>query len=897
MTCLRKPTNIAIGASLLLSMALAFPAIAAGQPAATVQLSLPSQPLSRALTQIGRSADIEIIYDAAVVRGKLAPAIIGHFSAEQALDRALAGTGLQVRRTGEGAYVVERLAAGKSSGEDPAGAPAAQSEAAEIVVTARRKDEASQDVPLVVNAVTPETLSKLNIRRFEDVATIVPGLTLTPNSLSPSASLRGVNFDVFASGSNATVEFYMNDAPIVSNFLIQSMFDVGQIEVLRGPQGTLRGRASPSGAITFTTRRPDLQDFGASASLTGTSLGGFNAQGSINIPIVKDVLSIRVAAMYDENEDNRVRSINNTLGTPDKPRDWTRAGRVSVQFEPTDTITIDASYQHMIRRTANYGQVESVNIIDPTAAASPTTIQASDRLSVYDFASTARQKLDTFHWAAEWRVAGQRLNYVGSHSRFQNDTVATSDPGDFFDRSFTQTAAQFFPGTLHAVSNQESHEVRLSSEEPLFGIVDYVVGAFSNKNAPPSHLEVRTPFFLGVAATPATNASVLLTPIDRLAHSKEQSAFGNLTLHIGEGTEASGGLRYIDYKVNATLAINNVLNPAATQNDHFTATIYAASLKHRFNDNLMVYASIGSSWRPGIYASGNFSLAKSPLELSFIILPPETSTSYEAGLKSTWLDRRLRFNATYFHQNFKNYPYRSASGVNFVSTDFNSSLNANVESVKNFTFVAPVPVKVNGVEVEAAFQATPHWYMGANFSYALGKISNARVPCNDYAPRDGIPDTGGTIPSVATIRTATGGDNLSTCSVSLRANLAPLWTAALQSEYDVPVSATVEAYLRGLLTLYGDSRNDPANAVDDVKSYARLNLFLGIRDPKGAWEVSLYGKNITDSERVLTRGSRPLTVSYATLTGGKTGVSSYRGITLTQPREFGVNVRFAFGSR
>jgi iron complex outermembrane receptor protein len=133
-----------------------------------------------------------------------------------------------------------------------------------IIVQARRRDEAIQDVPMVVQAVTAQELNKLNIREFQDVQTLVPGLSLaqSANGIGVQTTLRGIAFDVNASGNNGTVEFYMNDAPISAGILFQSMFDVAQIEVLRGPQGTLRGRASPSGSITVTTRKPDLSEAG-----------------------------------------------------------------------------------------------------------------------------------------------------------------------------------------------------------------------------------------------------------------------------------------------------------------------------------------------------------------------------------------------------------------------------------------------------------------------------------------------------------------------------------------------------------------------------------------------------------------------------------------------------------
>jgi iron complex outermembrane recepter protein len=110
------------------------------------------------------------------------------------------------------------------------------------------------------------------------------------------STVRGVNFDTNSSGSNATVQFYLNDAVISAGFLQQTMFDVGQIEVLRGPQGTLRGIAAPSGSITVTTRRPDLNEFGGYVTGTVNTIGGINANGAVNVPVIKDILAVRVAA-------------------------------------------------------------------------------------------------------------------------------------------------------------------------------------------------------------------------------------------------------------------------------------------------------------------------------------------------------------------------------------------------------------------------------------------------------------------------------------------------------------------------------------------------------------------------------------------------------------------------
>ena len=171
------------------------------------------------------------------------------------------------------------------------------------------------------------------------------------------------------------------------------------------------------------------------------------------------------------------------------------------------------------------------------------------------------------------------------------------------------------------------------------------------------------------------------------------------------------------------------------------------------------------------------------------------------------------------------------------------------------------------------------------------------MPCNDYFPTDGVPDSVSGVPTVAQIRGATGGDNLAACEVDFRASLAPLWSGTVSSEYYRPLAGNMDGYVRGLVSFFGKSKADPSNAVDDVKAYALLNLYAGVREHSGAWDVSLYAKNILNEERVLTRTPTPQTTSFNVGGSASTLATSYRWITMTQPREFGLNVRYAFGSR
>ncbi len=185
----------------------------------------------------------------------------------------------------------------------------------EIVVTARRRSETLQDVPIMVNAVTSEELNELNFRNLEDMESLVAGLTLEPDAIGSNASLRGVRLETFASGNNPTVQFYLNDAPTVTNLAMQAIFDIEQVEVLRGPQGTLRGRAAPSGAITIATKKPELNHFGGFVDATATDEGGQNVRAALNVPLIDDMLAFRAAGVFEENEGSQIESINNDAST------------------------------------------------------------------------------------------------------------------------------------------------------------------------------------------------------------------------------------------------------------------------------------------------------------------------------------------------------------------------------------------------------------------------------------------------------------------------------------------------------------------------------------------------------------------------------------------------------
>ncbi|MFC4594512.1 TonB-dependent receptor [Sphingobium tyrosinilyticum] len=757
----------------------------------------------------------------------------------------------------------------------------------DIIVTARRRDESMQDVPQVVNAVGAESIEKLNLQRFEDIQTVVPGLTLTAanNGVSSSLTLRGATFESLGSAS-PTVEFYTNDALMFPTFVFKSLFDVGQVEVLRGPQGTLRGRASPSGSITVQTRRPDLSEVGGYLNVTATNKDALNINGAINIPLINDKVGLRLSGITDKNDFDFARSINSNV----KPSSETEGGRISLRVEPSDAISANVMYQVVSRDLVYFTQVESISLSQPTI--SPGTsqiIHGSDRMGISEEPNKVSETQRTLTANVEARFAGQRLSFVGARLWWK---YASLEPQDF---------ANAFPGedlvrTLNTDFKTWTAEGRLSSDDRLFGMLDYTVGVFHSYFAGPNNLVSPNAItidgsFLGAAPGPILVA-VANANIGTNGHQDETSFFGNLTAHVADNTEISGGLRYINFKNNVSLTING--GTLLDLDTKHKPVVYNFSVSHRFSDSLLAYANTGSSWRSGPYTIGVFR-SPTPNLTRFTALEPEKSKSYEVGIKSDLFDRKLRLNLAAFYQKFDGFIYRGppVTYVNISST--------GTEVPAQFNFQANVPATIKGLELDATFQPSKRLSINAGLAYSKGRIKNGVVACNDLNG-DGVPD-GGT-PTIAQIKAASNGDAVAACSVSRRLSTEPNLTFTVQPEYNLPLSDRADGFVRGLLSYYGHNSGSPTNPYDTVKAYGILNLFLGVRAPDNGWELSLFAKNITNTGRVLQRGDQAIFTSIQALQPptftspiGGSATSAYVSSRYTSPREFGINLRVAFGSR
>ncbi len=771
----------------------------------------------------------------------------------------------------------------------------------EVIVTAQRRAESLQEVPMTVTAITPEDIADYNLFRFEDLQQLSPGLSLESNGAFGSvAQLRGIGFDSNASAAPA-VDVYINETPVDANYAFQSIYDIGQVEVLRGPQGTLRGRPAPAGAITVTTRRPDLDSFGGSVAASGGDQGSRNIQGALNLPLIQNKLGLRVAGMYDEDEGNRARSANSGIESERETRSW----RGTLLWSPNDEFSAVLSHQWLESDRVNMNEVNG-----PGAGYNGPNIGNRRGVSVLEGDSGGDQEFQLTNLQLSLDIPGHVLIYNGA---YQDNSFAFDVELDLLNAALDWTE----PQATRSSFKVESHELRLESDNPS-AFADYLVGLWymntdtATTFAQPSVLDGA--FGSPIAADPTmpVNPDFLLAVDGRIPiETTEYAIYSNTTLHLTDATDLQLGVRYLEVENERAEFINTstgtiaiaiapgapvqsvcqslidlgvgfngeetytgycdlVLAPSSFSrdvSDTENAWVYTVALKHRFTDDIMAYFNFGHSWRPAGITVG----VTSPVTEDLIQGDPEESDSYEIGLRSELLDRRLRLNASIFHQDFENFIGRF-NDVPYVGAG---------DTIQSGGFTYPGDATVDGAEVELSYGISDNWWAQLNVAYADGNYDDAEVPCRD-TNLDGRPDSG----DIGNLTLEDfGGNSVLYCSVNTRISTIPEWTATFQTEFVFDLFSN-DAYVRALYNYYGEQDNTGRDFEADA--YGILNVFAGLRGVSSPWEISIWAKNLLDEDTLLERG-QPQTVYGIFPTG-------YYTVRYVPEREVGLTLRYAFGN-
>ena len=723
----------------------------------------------------------------------------------------------------------------------------------EIIVTANKIKEPVQKVAQTINVVSAATLSELHVQSVQEIQNVVGGLSLTVTSPSEqSISLRGIKMPSAggSGGTTNTVETYLNDAPISSIDAFTTTFDIGQIEVLRGPQGTLRGRPSPSGAITIATQKGNFDKAEGYVEATGSNHNGKNVQAAVGGPI-NEQWAFRVAGVYDANDGTQVKDIYNGHHNFSK----TYAGRATLTWKPTDKLEFNLMQQMIHTDGDFYRQVEGTppcsvadgGVFPVSSVGCGRTLTLEDKIAL-------NEGTNQNHYRGLMTILNGRLqltdtvevDYVGSYSNtdyytdLDFDFAGVGDANNFGKDIWVDTK-----------NNRLTNEVRLQSAGNPF--YNFTYGVFTADNRVAAH-----------GALPP------LFPINNASDTQDLGLFTNQRFTLGAKDSVAIGMRYSSITVSTLPGGAERAYRAPTGN---------ASYQHQFTQDLMGYVSYGTSFRPG---SGN--ALGSPnggagIPISFGNFNDEHSKSWEFGVKSQWFDRRLTANLSYFNQDYKGYIASqfniACTGAPNASGPAFATANGLANGATCFgTMFRNADAVSKGLELEVRAQVTPDWMIGVNYTYTDAHFANALVPCNDYNG-DGVPDVNGT-PMVQQ------GKYVSECHSNTTLGSLPKVAVSGMTRYEVHLGGLDEYVSANAIKR--DESYFPQTA-RWFPGYTQVNATLGVKSRASHWDVNVWAKNLFNKVVQDTDGG-PWNI-FGQYSGVRIG-------TVINDREIGATLRWEF---
>lgn len=750
----------------------------------------------------------------------------------------------------------------------------------EIVVTANRKAQSLQDVAMSVNVATGEQLEKLNLFDAKDISRISPGLELSNTTgRNNTTTLRGVGFDP-DQGTGPTVQTYLNEVPTSAQTIFTALYDIGQIEILRGPQGLLRGLSAPAGAITITTRRPTFDnEIGGYMQGTTTDRHAYNVQGGVTLPF-SDTFAIRAAAVVDGNRLNQVYNVNRDQHS----RSMTESARLTLGWQPNSDLTAYLTYQYLeadnrqIQQVIGAGNAPTAGFGDPTL--SGPAIDVGDYEGVIEGDARFRNNTHLVNLNVDYDLGNARLAFVGGYQKSRLNSELDADSGNAIP-NYTS------PQRLKVPFNVWTGELRLSSDtSSAFG---WGVGAFYQKTTGTTVSSQRADVFFA----PAPVSFGLLFPVGvttTVPVNQETWSFnGNARFRAGQFT-LEGGLRYTISKAKRVAEINvmgNVIQgiPDELRDQEDKPLTGGATLTWQPSRSFTGYLSYGHSFRSGTTGVG----VPAGVSTDLLVTKPEKTDSIELGVKGSLFDRKLNFSLAAFYQKFDgfisrfpviNYNCREIAGqCNPAGPPPNADpAGLPVNGVFDFNYNADATIK--GIEATIDARPTTFWDLSVSASYTKARYDkDARLPCNDFNG-DGVPDGLG-VPRI------NGNGNVSFCGYSRLADV-PDFNLTANTELRIPTGGDLQPFVRGLVT-YRPSVFSQGTAFD-LPSRTIVDMFAGLRIGE-RWEITGFVRNLLDQRRI-TRIS--IDQFQTTTLAGSTYQSGYRLINATNPREFGLTTAFRF---
>ncbi len=737
------------------------------------------------------------------------------------LNRTLLATAIGSVLLGAGAVAAEEAAAPVENSLE------------EVIVTAQRRSESLERTPVAVTALSADALAKSVVHSEADLQTAVPGLIVKAGQSSNQInySLRGQTVDAFSS-SRPSVLPYVNEVQ-VGGTGSTAFYDLQNVQVLKGPQGTLFGRNSTGGAVLLTTAKP-TNEFGGYASVRVGNYSLKQVEGALNMPIVPDKVLLRVSGYYEKSDGFQKNLYDGSRsGNVDR-----KNGRISLTLKPTDSVQNDLVIDYAKSGGNNLSSVVyNTRAVDPNnlpfvptnllyTPALDAVIGVPGAWAAYTaahpnvdpdglIAFTAKQQARgpfitstdglNFHRSEDWIVSN--ITTVDLNADLKLKNILGYVHRNTFDSSE-------FDGTPYGIdtnggkgrggpTRELSEELQLVGKA---GKLDYVTGVyFADEKIDTYSLSVIVELLPFIPATNQVNEGT--------TKSKTYAGYAQGTYDLGNGLSATLGARYSSEKASFLHSpadqYSQSPNPAYVNplSDTFNKVSWTAGLQKQVNEDLMIYGTTRRSFR-----SGGFNFFAPPLpgtgNQGGAEYEPETATDVELGAKFKGMIGGVptRMNVAAYQMWVKN-----IQRSNYVQI-FGALAGITVNVPK---------AKINGLEFDGTVSPTNWMNLGWTVNYTNAKFTDNLVsvlgnPAAEFGP---YPD-------------------------------APKWSGSLFADFNVPVSANLRLNLRGedyhQSSSWFSSTGASLNPGTQIPGYGVANFRVGLENPGAGWSVSANVKNAFD---------------------------------------------------
>jgi outer membrane receptor protein involved in Fe transport len=697
----------------------------------------------------------------------------------------------------QGLFIAASIAAVVAAMPAQAQDAAAVETSGEIVVTAQKRTQNVQDVPISIAVVSGEALQEQGSASLVDYAGYVPGMNVS-NSGTPgqtTITLRGVA----PLNNSQTVGIYLDDAPVGSSaiynragaFTIDLMpYDLQRIEVLKGPQGTLYGASSIGGLVKYVTVQPDTNRFSVKAGVEGFAIKGgdglgWGAQAMVNVPIVQDKLAVSGSFAW-RSTPGWVDSVNNAA-LKDQNDYEQRGGRVALLWTPTPDLNV--------KLAGIWQSLDSEG--NGLYAADLTGRRLGDGRSYNNYVPESFDvDLDYYSATIDYDFGAATLTSATTYSKTQSAQV--QDASYAFGVLFPLlTGGAIPPGitpfALDLGLKKWTQEVRLAS--PSGGRFEWLIGGFFTDEKTSNSQLVRS---FDMAGNPIAPLDPLAT-VGLPATYKEYAVFGNATFKLSEQFEITGGLRWARNEqtfrqISSGAIVPQADDPGTSSEDVFT---YSISPQFHINEDAMLYARLATGYRPG---GPNVIVPNVPPTVD-----ADRMKNYEIGLKADFADRMVSIDVALFLMDWTDIQVvRSFGGV---------SGGANGGKARS-----------KGIEGSFALRPTPGLTISATGSYTDAVLS------------EDVPDISGV-----------DGDRLPAV---------PKFSGALRADYEFELGGGNKGSF-GVGVRHASSRlslveSDPLVARAKPYTSVDLNASVTLGDH---WTVRAYARNLLDNKGEMARST------------------------------------------